>query len=151
MEIGDDQELKSDINVTPLVDVMLVMLIIFMLVTPLLQKGVGVQLPPARNVKAVPESEERVIVVALRANGELYLGSDRLDWDHLDPELRIRLKNNPALQLQIKADRNVRFGDIKKIVRAGRTAGFDNAALIAEEIKTETDDAGDTKPSTSGG
>ena len=151
MEIGDDQELKSDINVTPLVDVMLVMLIIFMLVAPLLQKGVGVQLPPARNVKAVSESEEKVIVVALKSTGELYLGKDRLDWDHLDPELRVRLRSNPALQLQIKADRNVRFGDIKKIVRAGRTAGFDNAAFIAEEIKPETSDAGRTKPATSGG
>ena len=151
MEIGDEQELKSDINVTPLVDVMLVMLIIFMLVTPLLQKGVGVQLPAARNVKAVSESEEKVIVVALRANGELYLGSDRLEWDHLDSELRLRRQGSPALQLQVKADRNVRFGDIKKIVRAGREAGYDNAAFIAEEIKPETSDGRHSKPVGSGG
>jgi biopolymer transport protein TolR len=135
MEIGDSKSLKSDINVTPLVDVMLVMLIIFMLVTPLLQTGVGVTLPKAKNVAAVPDDESQVVVVALRANGETFLGKDVIDRTQLVSALKQRHRTNPGLQMQIKADKSVHFGDIKKIVQAGREAGFDGAALIAEEEK----------------
>jgi biopolymer transport protein TolR len=135
MEVGDSKSLKSDINVTPLVDVMLVMLIIFMLVTPLLQSGVGVTLPKAKNVAAVPDDESQVVVVALRANGETFLGKEVIDRTKLVTALRQRLRTNPGLQMQIKADKNVRFGEVKKIVQAGREAGFDGAALIAEEEK----------------
>ena len=135
MEIGGSQELKSDINVTPLVDVMLVMLIIFMLVTPMLQKGVGVSLPKARNVLGVPEDEATVVVVALKENGQLYMGSDEIDRVKLPQLLKLKFDENPAFQLQIKADRNVRYGDVKKIIAAGREAGFGGAAMIAEEIK----------------
>ena len=135
MEVGDSKSLKSDINVTPLVDVMLVMLIIFMLVTPLLQTGVGVTLPKAKNVAAVPDDESQVVVVALRANGETFLGKEVIDRTKLVTALRQRLRTNPGLQMQIKADKNVRFGEVKKIVQAGREAGFDGASLIAEEEK----------------
>lgn len=137
MEIGDPGSLKSDINVTPLVDVMLVMLIIFMLVTPLLQKGVGVSLPRARNVEAVPENDELVVIVTMRQNGDLFLGSDPVDRAKVVSQLRQRLRTNPALQLQIKADQNVRFGQIKRLVRLAREAGFDGASLITEEIREE--------------
>jgi len=142
VEVGDSRSLKSDINVTPLVDVMLVMLIIFMLVTPLLQKGVGVSLPQAQNVHAVPEDEKQVVVVALKVNGETYIGNDAIDRTKLVPALRLRRQTNPALQLQIKADQNVRFGEVKKIVQAGREAGFEGAALIAEELRETNGGAG---------
>ena len=135
MEIGSSGSLKSDINVTPLVDVMLVMLIIFMLVTPLLQKGVGVTLPEARNVAAVSEKEDDILIVALTAGGSMYVGKDAIDKTRLDSMLRARLRSNPALQLQIKADRNAQFKDVREIVRAGRDAGFGTVALIADEIK----------------
>ena len=69
MEIGSGGSLKSDINVTPLVDVMLVMLIIFMLVVPLLHKGIEVTLPKAKNVATVSENEKEVLVVGITAGG----------------------------------------------------------------------------------
>ena len=137
MEIGESKSLKSDINITPLVDVMLVMLIIFMLVTPMLQKGVGVSLPKALNVHPVSENEEQVLVVALTERGQVYIGKDPIDRTKLEELLRARYRGNSALQLQIKADRNVPFRDIKEVVRAGRAVGFEGAALIAEEIKEE--------------
>jgi biopolymer transport protein ExbD len=135
MEIGGSESLKADINVTPLVDVMLVMLIIFMLVTPMLQKGVGVSLPKARNVLGVPEEESQVVTVALKENGQLYVGSEEIDKTKLPQLLKLKFDENPSRQLQIKADRNVRYGEVKKIIQAGREAGFGGASMIAEEIK----------------
>jgi biopolymer transport protein TolR len=135
MEIRSSGSLKSDINVTPLVDVMLVMLIIFMLVTPLLQKGVGVELPKARNVHAVSENDQEVLVVAVTERGDVYVGDDVIDKKRIESVLRTRLRSNAALELQIKADRNAHFKEIREIVRAGREAGFSGAALLAEEIK----------------
>jgi biopolymer transport protein ExbD len=142
MEIGSRGSLKSDINVTPLVDVMLVVLIIFMVVTPLMQKGVNVLLPEARNVLAVPDAESQVVTISLKANGEMYVGGDQVTELNLNNELQRRLAANPALQLQIKADRNVSFAEVKKLVRAGRDVGFQSASLIASEIKDEAESDG---------
>ncbi len=127
--------LSSEINVTPLVDVMLVVLIIFMLVTPMLQKGVGVNLPQARNVGAVSEDKNQILVVVLQRTGQTYLGSDPIDRSSLPGVLKMRYEANPGLELQIKADRDVRYGDVKQVLQAGRDAGFTGISLIAREIK----------------
>jgi biopolymer transport protein TolR len=140
MEIRRSGALKSDINVTPLVDVMLVMLIIFIVVTPMLQKGVNVLLPEARNVETVPEAENQVVTVSLKATGEIYVGDDQVSRNDLVRALERRLSTYPTLQLQIKADRNVAFSEVKDLVRAGREVGFQNAALIASEIKDEDEE-----------
>src|SRR5512140_3307934 len=137
MEVGGPGSLKSDINVTPLVDVMLVVLIIFMVVTPLLQKGVNVLLPEARHVEAVPESEDKVVTVSLKDTGELYIGPELVSAAALEPALQKHLQANPGVQLQIRADRNVSFSKIKDLIRAGRDLGCLNASLIASEIKDE--------------
>jgi biopolymer transport protein ExbD len=128
------QSLNNEINVTPLVDVMLVMLIIFMLVTPMLQKGVGVDLPKAQHIEPVSEDKNQIVMVILRPNGDMFIGSDPVDRGALTRELKRRLDTNPALQLQVKADRNVPYGDVRKIMAAGRDAGYRGAALIAEEL-----------------
>ena len=135
MEIGSSGSLKSDINVTPLVDVMLVMLIIFMVVTPLLHKGIEVTLPKAKNVAAVSENEKEVLVVGVTAGGQIFVGDDPVEPTQLTSVLSGKIRANPALQLQIRGDRNAHFKDIKDIVIAGRDAGFANVAMIAEEIK----------------
>jgi|WetSurMetagenome_2_1015567.scaffolds.fasta_scaffold118478_3 biopolymer transport protein TolR len=134
-----NRALNSEINVTPLVDVMLVVLIIFMVVTPMLQKGIGVDLPKARNVAAVSEDKSQILVVVLQANERLFLDTDPIDRASLTTVLRMRYEANPGLQLQIKADRGVRYGDVKRILQAGREAGFRGAAMIAREIKPELD------------
>ena len=149
MEIGDSRSLKAEINVTPLVDVMLVMLIIFILVTPLLQKGMGVTLPKARNVAAVSENEDQIVVVALTADGQLFVGKDPVDKARLEGLLRSRLQANSAVQLQIKADNSVHFADVRNLIKVGRDAGFSGAALVAEEIKEGESGAADLAPQTS--
>jgi biopolymer transport protein ExbD len=106
MEIGSSGSLKADINVTPLVDVMLVLLVVFMVTAPLLTAG-----------------------------GQMFVGKQAVDKGSLESTLRAKLRANPALQLQIRADRNARFRDIREVIRVGRDTGYANAALIADEIK----------------
>jgi biopolymer transport protein ExbD/biopolymer transport protein TolR len=135
MEIGSSGSLKSDINVTPLVDVMLVMLIIFMVVTPLLHQGIEVTLPKAKNVQPVSENPKEILVVGVTAGGQLFVGDDPVERTELTSVLTAKIRGNAALQLQIRGDRNAHFKDIKDIVIAGRDAGFANVAMIAEEIR----------------
>ncbi len=128
------RSLNCEINVTPLVDVMLVVLIIFILVTPLLQQGVGVDLPQARNIEGVSEDEDQTLTVALQGNGRMFLGAEPIDPADLTGALQLRRGASPDLQLQVKADRNAPYGEIKRILKAGREAGFHGASLIAREI-----------------
>lgn len=137
MEVRGGQSLSSEINVTPLVDVMLVVLIIFMVVTPMLQKGVGVDLPQARNVEAVSEDKNQILTVVLQGNGQLFIGTDPIGRADLSAALRARHDANPGVELQIKADRNVRYGQVKRILQLGREAGFRGASIIARELKPE--------------
>lgn len=137
MDLSGSGPLKSDINVTPLVDVMLVILIIFMLVTPMLQKGVGVLLPEARNVHAVSDRAEEVLTLALKSTGEIFLAGHAIERGTLVPMLRSKLVADPTIELQIKADRTVPYGEVKKLLLAGRDSGFPGAALIAHQIRDE--------------
>ncbi len=130
------QSLNSEINVTPLVDVMLVVLIIFMVVAPMLQKGVGVDLPRARNVAAVADDQHRVVTLVWQGDGRMLLGADPIDRAELADALRRCRRLEPGLQLQIKADRGAPYGEIKQLLEAGRAAGFRGAALIAREIES---------------
>lgn len=134
-ELGTSTELKNDINVTPLVDVMLVMLIIFMIVTPLLQKGVGVSLPKAANVQPVSENASEILLLTLTADGRAYLGPDEVARGNLDKALRAAYAANPGRQFQIKGDQNLPYREVKRVIQAAREAGFPEAALVAEELK----------------
>jgi len=136
-ELGTATELKNDINVTPLVDVMLVMLIIFMIVTPLLQKGVGVSLPKATNVHPVSEDQNEIILLTMTSDGRAYLGADEVDKGSIDKSLRAAYAANPGRQFQIKGDQNLPFREVKRVIQAAREAGFPEAALVAEELKNK--------------
>ena len=130
-----DGGLKSEINVTPLVDVMLVVLIIFMLVTPMFQKGVGVALPRAGHVRDIPENDQGVTIVTLTGDGKLFIGGQSTDSTKLERTLRRRYAADPRLELHIKADRDVHYGEVRKIVEAARRAGLPGAALVAERLE----------------
>jgi biopolymer transport protein ExbD len=135
MDVGGAKGgVKSDINVTPLVDVMLVLLIIMMLVAPMLQKGVDVKLPQAGNSKE-RKDEPKSIVVAIRKDSATYLGSQKLDdQNQLQPLIKERLQDLPegARMIYLKADQELPYSEVMKVMDLCREAGVEEVALIAE-------------------
>ena len=132
MDIGGAKGgIKSDINVTPLVDVMLVLLIIMMIVAPLLQKGAPVRLPTASNSADKPETQGQT-VVAVTANGEFYV--DGLPVPDTDLKRRVTdiLENKTDKIVLIKADEDAAYGKVMEAMDELRTAGIEDMGLITE-------------------
>ena len=121
---------QSDINVTPLVDVCLVLLIIFMVVTPLLQSGVPVLLPETTNPEKYPEGQKQV-KIAIQEDGKMFIGQD---WIPTKAELIRRmddmLKADPQKEVVIKADRRLKYKDVREVMKALNEAGFTRVGLI---------------------
>ncbi len=131
---GGRDKLQSEINVTPLVDVCLVLLIIFMVVTPLLQKGIPVSLPTTDKPDKKPEnSNQKVITVGFATPPIIYLESDRVTKDEFSRRLDEMYQRAPQTELVIKADKRLKYGDVKDIMKAAKDAGFQNVGLIAEK------------------
>ena len=126
--------LQSEINVTPLVDVCLVLLIIFMVVTPMLQKGVPVNLPVTSNPEKTPDTEKQ-LQVSVKADGSIYLGPLVLREEQLNSELKAIFERTPDREIAVKGDRQVKYGVVVKVLRACRDAGFQNVGLITQPEK----------------
>ena len=120
---------KSDINVTPLVDVMLVLLIIMMLIAPMLQKGVDVRLPLADNTVDKPETQEQT-VVAVDAQKRYYVGVKQVSKDDLISEVNRVLENKKEKTVIIKADRAVEYGAVMEAMDSLRMGGIEDMGLI---------------------
>jgi biopolymer transport protein TolR len=124
----------ADINVTPMADIMIVLLIIFMVITPMLQKGVDVKLPQAANSKE-RKDEPKSIVVAIRKDTTTYLGTTRLDSQaELLPQIKERLQDLPegSRMMYLKADEQLPYSEVMKVMDLCREAGVEEVALIAE-------------------
>jgi biopolymer transport protein TolR len=128
--------LNSDINVTPLVDVCLVLLIIFMVVTPMLQKGIPVVLPRTDQPEKTPDTEKQ-LQISVKDNGAIYLGPLVLREEQLVSELKAIHERTPDREIAVKGDKRVKYGDVMKVLRACREVGFQNVGLIAERIKAQ--------------
>ncbi|MBM3319038.1 MAG: biopolymer transporter ExbD [Candidatus Eisenbacteria bacterium] len=126
-------QLNSEINVTPLVDVMLVLLIIFIVVTPLIHERAAVELPHASRVDDVFEIEGQTLTVVLADDGTMLLETEPIAPRDLGRALRLRRGDDPRLHLRLAADRRVGYGEVKQVLEAGRAAGFRGVALIARE------------------
>ena len=132
MDVGGAKGgVKSDINVTPLVDVMLVLLIIMMLIAPMLQKGVDVKLPEASNASDKPESQEQT-VVAIDANKYFYLNSVRVREDDLVQKITEALESKKEKLVLIKADVDAPYSTIMAAMDKLRAAQIENVGLITE-------------------
>lgn len=124
----------ADINVTPMADIMIVLLIIFMVITPMLQKGVDVRLPQASNTKE-RKDEPKSIVVAVKKDSTTYLGATKLDSQaQLLPLIKERLQDLPegARIIYLKADDQLPYSEVMKVMDLCREAGVEEVALIAE-------------------
>jgi biopolymer transport protein ExbD len=125
---------KADINVTPLVDVMLVLLIIMMLVAPLLQQGVSVRLPEAENTVDKPEVSDQT-VIAIAANKAVYLNAKPVQEAELATKVNEILEDKVEKIVLIKADQDVEYGAVMATMDALRQAGIENVGLITEKRK----------------
>jgi biopolymer transport protein TolR len=132
--------LTSDINVTPLVDVCLVLLIIFMVVTPMLQKGVPVNLPVTEDPEKTPDTEKQ-LQISVKADGSVYLGPNVVRKDQVDSELKTIHDHTPDREIAVKGDKKVKYGDVLDVLRACREVGFNNVGLIAQPKKAPSQGA----------
>ena len=127
---------NSDINVTPMVDVMLVLLIIFMVITPMLQKGVSVNLAKTDNPTKMPEADkEDSMIVAIMRDGQIYLNSDKVSAATLTDTVKDKLANKTDKRIFVKADGGAKYGDVVAVVDDVRSAGVDQLGLLTEERK----------------
>lgn len=134
------QEVRSDINVTPLVDVVLVLLIIFMVVTPMLQKGQAVQLPLAGNPEKKPDDKSQIMVVVTAERGPagyqtglVWIDKEKFTTGQFKDKIKEAFDRNPSGDVMIKADSKLTYGDVKWVILAVRDAQFKNVGLIAQK------------------
>lgn len=139
MKVGGAEEYNSEINVTPMVDVMLVLLIIFMIVTPLLQQGVSVNLP--RDMTSPEEDQEITkdtsVVIAIPDNSNFYIGKDPYPLEELAKKIEAKMKNMlPEKRIvYIKSDVGVNYGTVVKAIDVIRKQDVDKIGLVADKKK----------------
>ena len=131
-------EAISDINVTPMVDVMLVLLIIFIVVTPMLSKGISVDMAKANNPIAMNEADqEDAVLVAISRDGRTYLGTDQMPPDAMPSRVKDLLTTKLNKTVYIRADARSRYERVVEVVDNLRAAGVDQIGLLTEEIQKD--------------
>ena len=127
---------SADINVTPLIDVLLVLLIIFMVITPMLQKGVSVDLAKVNNPKQMPDADkEDALVIAVMRNGDIFLGNDRITGDQLTNKIKDRISNRVDKRVYLRADARAKYKSVVDVVDNIRAAGVDDLGLETDQKK----------------
>jgi len=153
MELKKAPPPVSDINVTPMVDVMLVVLIIFMVITPMLNKGVAVDMAKARNPVTLPDADkEDAVLVAITRDGRVFLspGANLVNPDDLGEKVKVLLEKNPIKLVYIRADQRAKYKVVEDVVDNLRTAGVDQLGLLTEQL-IEKNKPGTPAPTGAGG
>ena len=128
------KQVSSNINVTPMVDVMLVLLIIFMVITPMLQNKVQVDMAKVDNTTNMPDADkEDAIVVAVTRSGDVFLGQNRTSLDQLGIQVRDKLADKPGKTIYIRADARAQYKAVEDAIDAVRTAGVDDVGLLTQK------------------
>jgi biopolymer transport protein TolR len=130
---GNNRQAMADINVTPLVDVMLVLLVIFMVTAPMMQQGVQVNLPKA-DTKAMAQAEETVIVT-VDGSGKLFINKDQVPASDLRPRLTEMFASREKKEIFLKADAGVPYGDVVKAMADIKGAGIERLGMVSEPAK----------------
>jgi biopolymer transport protein ExbD len=137
MGMGGSQRgaIQSDINVTPMADVMLVLLIIFMVITPMLQKGVSVELAQTNNPADMEEADaEDAVLVSVTRDGNFFLGADSVRLDELPGLVLNMLSGRLDKTVYVKSDFRSRYGDVVAVVDSVRAAGVDRIGLLTDRL-----------------
>jgi biopolymer transport protein ExbD/biopolymer transport protein TolR len=134
---NEGAKISSDINVTPMVDVMLVLLIIFMVVTPMLQHGVSVDMAQVNNPEPMADADkEDALLVSVMRNGDVFFGTDKITPDNLTSKVKDRLASRQDKRVFVKADARAHFGNVVQVVDSVRAAGVDDLGLLTDQRKT---------------
>ena len=129
----ESKKVSSNINVTPMVDVMLVLLIIFMVITPMLQNKVAVDMARVDNATNMPDADkEDAIVVAVTRDGGVFLGQNKTSIDQLGVQVREKLADKPGKTIFIRADARAQYLAVENAIDAVRTAGVDDVGLLTQ-------------------
>ena len=132
MDVGG-KGVRSDINITPLVDVVLVLLIIFMVITPMLQRGKSVELPKAVHAGAGPQGEPKFVSVT--KEGKVFFESDEVSLDVLQE--RMKITNMQGLRMMMKADKEAEYRHVRPVLDRASKAKMKGIALAAEQLKVK--------------
>jgi biopolymer transport protein ExbD len=139
---------NSNINVTPMVDVMLVLLIIFMVITPMLQKGVSVDMAKTNNPIQMPDADkEDSLLISVMRTGDIFFGTEKVTPDQLATKVKDRLANKADKRVFVKADARAKYKSVVEVVDNVRSAGVDQLGLLTEQRKQTNM----TPPPTTGG
>jgi len=131
---NEGSKVSSNINVTPMVDVMLVLLIIFMVITPMLQNKVAVDMAKVDNPIAMPDADkEDAIVVAVTRDGGVFLGQDKVALSDLGPRVQEKLADKPGKTIYIRADARAQYLAVENAIDAVRTSGVDDVGLLTQK------------------
>jgi len=128
---GSPDEVKGDINVTPLVDVCLVLLIIFMVVTPMLQQGVDVLLPNGPHAVKKP-GDKNDLIISIKMDGSVFIADKWIPDKNLATFLRAEYQSDPSRTVMLKADKRINFGKVRLVMRAANEAEFTRVAVLTE-------------------
>jgi biopolymer transport protein TolR len=150
---NEGAKVNSDINVTPMVDVMLVLLIIFMVITPMLQKGISVDMAKVNNPTPMQDADkEDALLVSVMRDGTVYFGADKVPLvDELTGKVKDRLANRTDKRVYVKADARAHYGNVVQVVDAVRAAGVDDLGLLTDQRKTTPNAPPATPAPTTGG
>ena len=122
-------------NVIPMADIMLVLLIIFMVITPMLQNGLSVDMAKALNVDKMPDAQkDDAIIVAVTRDGRLYLGRNPINLDQISSQVKDLISDRPDKTVYVRSDARAKYGDVVKAVDEVRSAGVDTLGLLTEQI-----------------
>ena len=130
---GRTQTSLSDINVTPFVDVVLVLLIIFMLTAPILQSGIEVNVPKTRTVKEITEDR---LVITIDRSQRVFLGNDPININQIGARLRQRMRDPGRQSIFLRADQNVPFGAFATVMDAVKQSGITNVSIVTEPLQS---------------
>ena len=129
---GRTETSLSEINVTPFVDVVLVLLIIFMLTAPVLQSAIEVNVPRTKTVRQI--SEER-LVISINSKQEVFLGNDPININSLGDQLRQKIRDPHGQSIYVRADQNVPFGVFATVMDAVKATGISNVSIVTEPLQ----------------
>jgi biopolymer transport protein TolR len=129
---GNDKKLMADINVTPLVDVMLVLLIIFMVTAPMMTQGVDVNLP--KTTTRYMKTQEDPLILTINKKKEILLETHRLDLEGLDAKLQQIVENRKDRELLLRADKELPYGFVIEVVAAIKRAGIEKLGMVTEPL-----------------